>query len=448
VWTIPLRYSPTGIVFHFTIRCEILPDLAGRFAASQMETNLNRSGPAALRSLQHREFRLLWSGLIVSAIGTWMQIVAQSLLVLQLTHGSAFALGLVSLAQAFAFFAFALVGGGFADRLDRKRLLLITQSLLMILALLMGILTLTGTIRVWMIVAIAFLSGTALSFDQPTRAALISSLVPKEDLLNAISLQSAIFNAASMLGPALAGFIIDLAGLPANFFVNAVSFLPVLAGLVSISPPKLPRAASRPALLTQIAEALATVKRDPILPWLLLSYGILLFSGPSLPLLLPVLAIHILHIGASTLGLLFSAAGGGAVLGALFLASLRDTTSKSLVLFTAFAIWTISLASVGLSRTILITFVALVALGMSQSVIGAITSTLLQTRVPHEQRGRVMSLNSLLIMGIRPLGDFPAAMLISFRGAPFTAVASAVLVGITALLFSLRRDVFKAAQKL
>jgi MFS family permease len=447
VWTIPLRYSPTGIVFHFTIRCEILPDLAGRFAASQMETNLNRSGPAALRSLQHREFRLLWSGLIVSAIGTWMQIVAQSLLVLQLTHGSAFALGLVSLAQAFAFFAFALVGGGFADRLDRKRLLLITQSLLMTLALLMGILTITGTIKVWMIVAIAFLSGTALSFDQPSRAALISSLVPKEDLLNAISLQSAIFNAASMLGPALAGFIIDLAGLPANFFVNAVSFLPVLAGLVLISPPKLPSVAARP-LLTQIAEALTTVKRDPILPWLLLSYGILLFSGPSLPLLLPVLAIHILHIGASTLGLLFSAAGGGAVLGALVLASLRDTTSKSLILFTAFAIWTISLASVGLSRTILITFVALVALGMSQSVIGAITSTLLQTRVPHEQRGRVMSLNSLLIMGIRPLGDFPAAMLISFRGAPFTAVVSAVLVGITALLLSLRRDVFKAAQKL
>jgi MFS family permease len=412
-----------------------------------METNLNRSGPAALRSLQHREFRLLWSGLIVSAIGTWMQIVAQSLLVLQLTHGSAFALGLVSLAQAFAFFAFALVGGGFADRLDRKRLLLITQSLLMTLALLMGILTITGTIKVWMIVAIAFLSGTALSFDQPSRAALISSLVPKEDLLNAISLQSAIFNAASMLGPALAGFIIDLAGLPANFFVNAVSFLPVLAGLVLISPPKLPSVAARP-LLTQIAEALTTVKRDPILPWLLLSYGILLFSGPSLPLLLPVLAIHILHIGASTLGLLFSAAGGGAVLGALVLASLRDTRSKSLILFTAFAIWTISLASVGLSRTIPITFVALVALGMSQSVIGAITSTLLQTRVPHEQRGRVMSLNTLLIMGIRPLGDFPAAMLISFLGAPFTAVVSAVLVGITALLFSLRRDVFKAAQEL
>jgi MFS family permease len=204
-----------------------------------METNLNWSWPAALRSLQHRDFRLLWGGLIVSAVGTWMQIVAQSLLVLQLTHGSAFALGLVSLAQSLAFFAFALIGGGFADRLDRKRLLMTTQSVLMTLAVLMGILTAIGTIRVWMIVTIAFLSGTALSFDQPTRAALISSLVPKEDLLNAISLQSAVFNSASMLGPALAGFMIDLVGLPANFFLNAVSFLPVLVSLVLISPPKL-----------------------------------------------------------------------------------------------------------------------------------------------------------------------------------------------------------------
>lgn len=377
-----------------------------------------------------------------------MQIVAQSLLVLQLTHGSAFALGLVSLAQSLAFFAFALIGGGFADRLDRKRLLMTTQSVLMTLAVLMGILTAIGTIRVWMIVTIAFLSGTALSFDQPTRAALISSLVPKEDLLNAISLQSAVFNSASMLGPALAGFMIDLVGLPANFFLNAVSFLPVLVSLVLISPPKLQAAKTWPTLITQVGEALATVKRDPILPWLLLSYGVLLFTGPSLPLLLPVLAVRILHVGASTLGLLFSAAGAGAVLGALFPASVRETASKSLILFTGFAIWTISLVFVGVSRSIVITFIALVGLGMSQSAIGAITATLLQTRVPQEQRGRVMSLNTLLIMGVRPLGDFPAAVLISFRGAPFTAVASAIIVGVTALFLYVKRAALKAAENL
>src|SRR5689334_6995219 len=194
------------------------------------------SWPVPVRSLRNPDFRILWIGLIISAIGTWMQIVAQSLLVLRLTHNSGFALGLVSLAQACAFFLFALLGGGFADRLQRRRLLLATQTLLMCLALSMGVLTLAGRMQVWMIVIIDFLSGAVLSFDQPARAALISSLVPKEDLLNAISLQSAVFNGASVLGPALAGIIIDLIGLPANFFLNAVSFLAVLTSLRIIHP--------------------------------------------------------------------------------------------------------------------------------------------------------------------------------------------------------------------
>jgi predicted MFS family arabinose efflux permease len=398
-----------------------------------METLLNRGWPAGLRSLRHREFRILWIGLIISAVGTWMQILAQSLLVLQLTHGSAFALGLVSLAQALAFFVFALIGGGFADRLDRKQLLLTTQSTLMCLALILGILTATGTIRVWMILVIAFLSGTALSFDQPTRAALIASLVPKEDLLNAVSLQSAVFNGASTLGPALAGIAINAIGLSANFFLNAVSFLAVLIGLLLISPPRSLAVKGRPKLIAQIGEALSTVKRDAVLLRLLFSYGTLLLVAPSLPLLLPVLAIRVLHIDPATLGLLFSGAGIGAVLGALLLAFLPEIVSPIPIISTAFAIWTVSLVVVGFSRSTAITFIGLIFFGMSQSVIGAITSTLLQTRVPQEQRGRVMSLNTLLIMGIRPLGDFPAGALISLFGAPITAAVSAAIVGIAAL---------------
>ncbi len=149
------------------------------------------------RASRHRDFRLLWVGLAVSAIGTWMQIVAQSLLVLKITQGPALALGTVSLAQALAFFLFALVGGSVADRMDKRRLLLCTQSGSAALAILMGFLTLFGVIQLWMIVVIAFLNGTLLSFDQPTRGALVPLLVPKEDLGNAISLQSMIFNGAS-----------------------------------------------------------------------------------------------------------------------------------------------------------------------------------------------------------------------------------------------------------
>lgn len=395
------------------------------------ETVLSRNWPAAVRSLRHRDFRALWFGLIISAVGTWMQIVAQSLLVLRLSRGSAFALGVVSLAQALAFFLFALIGGGSSDRLDRRRLLLVTQSLMMVLALTMGLLTITGVIQVWMIVLIAFGSGAVLSFDQPARAALISTLVPREDLLNAISLQSTVFNGAATLGPAFAGIAIDAIGLPANFFLNALSFAPVLVTLAVIRSPQ-GQTAVRGKLVAQIREALGTVKRDPVLPYMLTSYGVLLFAAPSLPLLLPVLAVRNLHISASTLGFLFSAAGCGAVLGALFLAITSDIGGKSPVLFGAFTAWVTSLIFVGFSRTVVASFVALVVFGMSQSIIGTITSTLLQIRVPPEQRGRVMSLNTLLIMGVRPLGDFPAGGLINLVGAPITAAVSAIVVGVMA----------------
>src|SRR6266702_5312388 len=162
------------------------------------------------RALHYRDFRLLWISLIVSAVGTWMQIVAQSLLVLQITHGSALALGIVALAQSLSFFLFALVGGGVADRVNKRRFLLITQSLSMCLAFIFGILTLTGVIQVWMIVLLAFCSGTILSFDQPTRSSLVPMLVPRKDLMNAISLQTTVFNGAAVVGPALAGITIGL----------------------------------------------------------------------------------------------------------------------------------------------------------------------------------------------------------------------------------------------
>src|SRR6266581_4644514 len=162
------------------------------------------------RALHHRNFRLLWISLIVSSVGTWLQIVTQSLLVLTITHNSPIALGAVSLAQAASFFLFAFIGGSVADQIDKRRFLLLTQSLSMCLAFILGILTLTGVIQVWMIVLLAFCSGTILSFDQPTRSSLIPMLVPRKDLMNAISLQTTVFNGAAVVGPALAGITIGL----------------------------------------------------------------------------------------------------------------------------------------------------------------------------------------------------------------------------------------------
>src|ERR1700691_2777463 len=188
----------------------------------------------ALRALRHRDFRLLWVGLFVSAVGTWMQIVAQALLVLRLTRGSALALGAVSLAQAAAFFLFAPVGGAIADRLDKRRLLIVTQSFLLVLAAGLGALTLAGLVRLWIVGVSAFFSGAALSFDQAARSSLIPSLVPPGDLMNAVSLQSIIFSGASTFGPALAGVMVASIGYAGNFFLNAASFVAVIIALLRL----------------------------------------------------------------------------------------------------------------------------------------------------------------------------------------------------------------------
>ncbi len=377
---------------------------------------------------------MLWTGLIVSAVGTWMQIVALSLLVLQLKHGSALALGEVSLTQALAFFTLAPLGGGIADWLDRRSLLLATQSLLMVLAFLLGLATYTGAIRFWMIIVISFCSAAVLSVDQPTRFALLPSLVPAEDLMNAISLQSVVFNGASMLGPALAGVAVNVVGFAGDFFLNAASFVPVLVALVILRASNEPGMAGGPqraSLLSSVREGLKAVRADVALPTILLVYGVLLLAGPSPALLLPVFATKVLGVGASGLGLLFSALGSGTVVGSLAVASLGDYPHKHRLLWAGYAIWVAALATFSFSSGLWLAMVTLLLLGAAQNGLSATTITLMQTRVPPQMRGRVMSLNTMLLMGVRPLGDFPASALIALIGVQTTALAAACLVGVS-----------------
>lgn len=357
-----------------------------------------------------------------------MQIVAQSLLVLRLSHGSASALGYVSLSQASAFFLFALVGGGIADRFDRRRLLLITQTYLMLNASCLGILTAEGLATVPLIAGAAFLSGVVLSLDQPCRAALISTVVPKEDLLNAVALQSAVFNAASIVGPAIAGFVVIQVGIAADFFLNALSFTGVLVALLML--PSGPAVTlKREKLLPQILETLASVRGDRVLVLALVMYAAMLLAGPSPQLLLPVLAEERLHTGPAILGMLFSAGGIGAVAGAVIAGTLPRADIRWMQAVAV--LWCGALAMAGSSTLLPLTFVSLVLLGAGQSVVAAGTATLLQTRVQAQQRGRVMGVNTLLLMGVRPLGDFPIGILMTHLGVPITTVISAGVLAVS-----------------
>ena len=413
------------------------------------------------RALRYRDYRLLWVSLIVSSVGTWMQIVAQSLLVLQITHGSALALGIVSLAQATSFFLFALIGGSIADRTDKRRFLLVTQSLSMLLAFIFGTLTLTGVIQVWMVVVLAFCSGTVLSFDQPTRSSLVPMLVPKQDLMNAISLQSTVFNGAAVLGPALAGITIGLlgyagqaigltgklTGYAGNFYLNGISFIGVLVVLYLIRVPEdsvEQGTERRGPMLASIRAALGAVRRDQALPWVLSGYGALLFFGPSTTLILPIFATQILHLSPFQLGLLFSASGLGTLVGALTIASLGDFKYKGALLLTALLLWTGALVLFALSYIFWLSILALFLFGVAQNGVGATVITLAQTRVPPQMRGRVMSLNTLLVMGVRPLGDFPASGLIALIGGPLTVIISAAIVGSYSLYLLVGRPVIRS----
>ncbi len=412
------------------------------------------------RALRYRNFRLLWISLIVSSIGTWLQIVSQSLLVLKITHNSPIALGIVSLAQAASFFFFAFIGGSVADQSDKRRFLLVTQSLSLLLAFIYGLLTITGVVQVWMIVLLAFTSGAVLSFDQPARSALIPMLVPKEDLMNAISLQSTVFNGSAFIGPTLAGLTLGLftvvaprlgiisalAPYAGNFFLNAVSFLGVLVVLYLLRvPEEVARQSSsrRGPMLESVRESLRFVGKDPALPWVLSGYAALLFFGPSTSLILPIFATQILHIQAVQLGLLFSASGLGVILGALLIASLGDFKHKGLLLLISFLIWVAALLLFAISKNLWLSMLMLLILGIGQNGVGATTITLLQTRVPPSMRGRVMSLNTLCIMGIRPLGDFPASGLIALIGGPLTVLLCGSIVGVYSLFLLLTRPVIR-----
>jgi MFS family permease len=402
-----------------------------------------RSG-RTFRALRNRDFALFWAGLTVSAVGTWMQIVAQSLLVLELTHGSALALGTIALTQAAAFLLFAPAGGSVADRHDKRRILLLTQSLMMGLAVLLGVLTVSGVIRFWMIPVAAFATGAALSFDQPARGALVAALVPRDDLMNAIALQSAVFNGASLLGPVLAGFALSAIGYAGNFFLNAASYLAVLAALLLIRDPVARGVKEAGKGLHESArEVLRYVRRDAVLTSALSVYAALLFCGPSVALMAPLFARQILHAAPSQLGILFAVFGCGTVISALIVASLGDFPHKTRLLFGSVLLWTVALATFGLSSGLRQALPSLFVLGAAQNVAGSMAVTLLQTRVPQDMRGRAMSLNTLLIMFVRPLGDFPAGVVMSHLGFERALLLSAAIVAGALVASFLARPVNK-----
>lgn len=401
-------------------------------------TLTRRARPAAWTVLRHRDFRLLWTGQAVSGLGTFMQVVGQSLLVLKISHNSAVALGTVSLAQALAFFAFALIGGGVVDRFDKRRVLFVTQSLLALLAGTLTVLTATGTATLLLVVCLALCSGVVTSFDQPARSSLLPSLVPREELPHATALNALVMTTAGTLGPALAGLTAATLGLAVNFGVNALGFLAVLVclALMRAAPPS-PVPGPRVPLFASVADGLAVVARHPTLPWVVSGYGVLLLLGPSPSVILPLYAAQVLHVGGAPLGLLFVMVGAGAVLASAGQA-LLGAGRHSRVFLGALAVWALALVVFALSRSLPLCAAALLLHGAARNIVGTTAVTMMQLLSPDAARGRVMSLNTLLANGLRPLGDFGVSAVMAASSVVVVTAGCGLLVGLYALLLGRR----------
>jgi len=377
-------------------------------------------------SLSIRNFRIYWLGMFVSLIGTWVQVVAQSWLMFQLTN-SVFLLGLVGFLSSIPVFLLSLFGGVAADRMNKKNILLFTQNAFMLLAFLLALLTQMKLITPLQIMLIALLNGIVLAFDAPARQAVIADLVGKEHLLNAIALNSAAFNSARIIGPALAGILIASIGMSGCFYINGISFLAVIIALLLININNGQRRSTKNFLLKDLSDGLRFIKDNRIILILLTMVGITSLFGISYVILMPVFANDVLNVGAKGLGLLMSSAGFGALIAALILARLGDFKYKGKLLISSSIIFSISLVLFSLSKTYFISLITLILIGGASVTAIGIVNTLLQTLVPDEFRGRAMSAFMLTFAGFMPFGNLLAGSLAHIWGVSITVLISGII---------------------
>jgi MFS family permease len=390
-------------------------------------------------ALRYRNFALLWSGLIVSNIGTWMQNVAVGWLMLQLTN-SALWLGLQGLCFALPMIFLPLVGGAVADRVNRIKLLYVTQSGPMVVAFILALLTWEGRIAAWHLLLATFLGGCLLSFDSPSRQALIPDMVQRKDLLNALSLNAATYNGAALIGPALAGALLVPLGAGWLFFINGVSFLAVIFALAAMRDIH-PHAGNPPLpILDAILSGLRYAWRDRGILALLVLSAVAGVFGRSYQNLLPAFAQD-WRGGEVGYGLLLSAAGGGAVIGAFGLASLIELKQQRLVMIVSGLLFSLAVLAFALSPTLELGILFLFLAGVLSTVFGTIIATFIQMAAPKELRGRLMSLYAITLIGVPSLGALGsgavAQRLGGLQGAPravaLGAVILLVILGVTAL---------------
>jgi MFS family permease len=393
---------------------------------ASVDSSPGRELPYALRSLRHRNFCLFFIGQFISRTGYWMQGMALGWLVYRLSE-SPFMLGLSSFVGQIPAVILGLFAGVVADRFSRYKVCLCTQVLFMVQALTLGILTSSGVVTIWQVMSLALLAGVLVTFEMPARQTFLQEIVPKKDLASAIALNSALVNAARILGPALAGLMVAHFGEGTCFTINGFCYLAIIGGFLAMrlpeeTPPPPPTAST----WTFIWEGVTYAAQTPAIRLLLLLIAILSLLTTPYTVLMPIFARDILHGGPGAMGTLMGATGAGAVIGVYFLARQRDT--KNLGRFITFGLLrlAVGLMLFSLSRNFWLSLLLLPLVGSGFMVPMSTANTLLQTLTPVPLQGRIMSLFLMMFMGTPPVGSLLAGALAPHIGAPLT-------VGITGI---------------
>jgi MFS family permease len=382
------------------------------------------------RAFHHRNYRLFFGGQAISLVGTWMQQVAQGWLVLQLT-GDPFALGLVAAAQFTPVLLFGLFGGLIADQLPKRRVLIVTQAVAMILAFVLFGLTASGTVQVWHVLLLAVALGGTNAVDMPVRQAFAVEMVGRDDVVNAVGLNSALFNASRILGPALAGLTIGAFDISIAFLINGVSFLAVIAGYALMrddelrSAPRMDRTSSFGEVTGALTEGLRYVRATPIVFLAVTVVGLAATFGMNSSVLTPPLAQDVLHSDASGFGFLMAAAGIGSLIAALGVAF--GARARPFAIAWGAVLLGIASIVLGVSRSFPISLAAMVAAGVGMIAMAATANSTIQLVVPDRLRGRAMSVYTTVFVGSTPIGGLILGAIASRFGVPIAYIGGGVV---------------------
>ena len=388
------------------------------------------------RALYSRNYRLFFGGQGISLIGTWMQQIAMSWLVYRLTN-SAFLLGLIGFSSQICSFFFSPFAGIISDRWNRHHILVVTQSLAMVQAFILAFLTLTGVIAVYHLVILGIFLGFVNSFDMPTRQAFVVEMVEKrEDLGNAIALNSFLFNGARLVGPSIAGLLISILGEGMCFLLNGFSFLAVILALLAMKMTSNKKPAEKIQVLQGVKEGFTYALGFPPIRTIIFFLGWISLVGMASTTLMPIFAKDILRGGPQTYGFLMAAIGVGAIIAAIFLASRKSVLGLGKVIVIGSGIFGIGLILFSLSHILWLSFFLLLLTGFGMMVHMASSNTILQTMVDDDKRGRVMSLYTMAFMGMAPFGSLAGGSLAGKIGAPYTLIMAGTSCLVASFLFA------------